>query len=75
MTTIRVLRVLSVFVSSLATALVTMSSGYVYAGVLMINFPTDLADQGTVFHNTTAKGLTVSSTKGATTAIVMKRRL
>jgi len=62
MTTIRVLRVLSVFVSSVATAFVTMWSGYVDAGVLTINFPTDLADNSPlpVFHNSTADGFRIS---------------
>jgi len=48
-------------VSALATAVVTMWSGYVYAGVLTINFPDDLADKGSLINqNSTAAGFRIS---------------
>jgi hypothetical protein len=44
-----------------ATALVIMWSGYVYAGVITIHFPTDLADTGCcINHNSTADGFRIS---------------
>ena len=61
MITLRVPRILSVFVSVVATAHVIMWSGYASAGVLAINFPGDLADPGfEVKHNSTAKGFRIS---------------
>ena len=59
MIALRVFRILSVFIS--VVGLLNMSSGYVYAGVITINFPTDLADpRHLTFHNTTAKGFRIS---------------
>lgn len=61
MTALRLPRVRSAFVGVIATTLVTMWSGYVYAGVITIHFPTDLADTSApVFHNSTADGFRIS---------------